>query len=676
MPTSSRKKRRDRIKADPATARPRQRAGDRAALPIVCVLLVSAIIAVYAQSVAYDFITVDDSLYVTNNGHVKEGFTRQSVCWAFTGTGAGNWHPLTWISLMVDHRISDLNPSSYHRTNIALHVLNTLLLLLVFRRLTGSLWRSSFVAALFALHPLHVESVAWISERKDVLSTLCWLSGIWIYISYVRRQSAARYAALAGVFVLGIMAKPMLVSFPVTLLLLDIWPLRRLSPGTNRPATVTKLVLEKTPLFAITIASCFVTLWAQRTGGAIAGFEQLPFSFRLSNAMVSYMAYLAKFVWPFHLALFYPHPANTLEVWKILASLIALAGVTGYSIRAAGKRPYLTFGWLWYLITPVPVIGIVQVGSQALADRYTYVPFLGIFVLIAWGVPDLMGRVFGAAGETGSRPAVALGTTACMVLMALATLSYKQVQYWKDDIAAWTHAVAVTPPNAFAEYNLARALDTKHRDHEAIAHYQEAVRMDPNRSEAFNNLGIVLMNEGRYEEAKSALESALRVKPNYAKALCNLGVLLCKMKHYDEGFKRYDEAIRSDPEAAESRGKFASSICDYGIDLAGHGDLTGAAGQFARALDIDPYSAMAHYDLGVTYAVLKKLDLAQREYEKAIDADSNCVQAHNNLGVLLGEQGKFDEAIMHFKAALSIKPDLKSAGDNLKLFSEARAKGR
>jgi Tfp pilus assembly protein PilF len=676
MPTSSRKKRQDRTRPIPASAQSKRRTGDRIVFSVVCITLVLATVAVYAQSVSFDFITVDDSLYVTHNDHVKAGFTGESIYWAFTGTGAGNWHPLTWMSLMMDHQISGLDPFSYHLTNIVLHVLNALLILLVLRRLTASLWRSAFVAALFALHPLHVESVAWISERKDVLSTLCWLLGIWAYLSYVRKPSAARYAAVAGLFVLGIMAKPMLVTFPVTLLLLDFWPLQRLSHGTDRFATVSRLVLEKTPLFAITIASCIVTLWAQRTGDAIADPGLLPIGLRLTNAAVSYMLYLARLAWPFHLAMFYPHPKDTLEMWEVVASLIALAGMTGYAIRAAGKRPWLAFGWLWYLITLVPVIGIVQVGGQALADRYTYVPLLGIFVIISWGVPDLMGRVFGGTEEDRLRPAALLGAAACVILIVLAAISYRQVQFWQDDVTVWAHAVAEAQANAFAEYNLARALDTKHLDHEAIVHYREAVRLDPNRSEAYNNLGILLMNAGNLGEAESALRSALRANPNYAKALSNLGLLLCKMKRYDEGFRSFEAAVRADPADGETRSKFASSRCDYGIDLAGQGDVAAAVEQFEAALEIDPHSAMAHHDLGVTYAGQKKLDLAQREYEQAISADPNCVQAHNNLGILLGQQGKFDDAIMHFKAALSIQPDFKMAEDNLRIFSEARDRSR
>jgi tetratricopeptide (TPR) repeat protein len=676
MPASSKKKHRDRTGPDLAQAQPGQTARNKISLPIVCAALVLATIAIYGQSAAYDFIAVDDHLYVTHNDHVKAGFTWESVCWAFTGAAAGNWHPLTWMSLMMDHQISDLNPVAYHLTNLILHILNALLILLVFRQLTGSLWRSAFVAALFALHPLHVESVAWISERKDVLSTICWLLGIRAYLSYVRKPSAARYGALAGLFVLGLMAKPMVVTFPLTLLLLDFWPLQRLSSGTDRFASLFRLACEKGPLFAVAITSCIVTLWAQKTGGAIAELGQLPLGFRLTNAALSYMAYLVKLVWPFHLAIFYPHPKDTLEVWKVAASLTALAGITVYAIRTRRRYPYLAFGWLWYLVALVPVIGIVQVGSQALADRYTYVPLLGIFVILAWGVPDLLGRLFGTVRNRRARLAVALGAAACVILTALAIISHKQVQFWQDDITVWAHAVAEAPPNAVAEYNLARALDTKQLNREAIAHYQQSVRLDPNKPEAFNNLGTLLMNAGNYGEAESALRSALRARPDYIEALGNLGLLLCKVKRYDEGFLSYEAALRSDPAAAEIRGKFASSRCDFGIDLAGRGDVTGAVEQFRSALEIDPHSAMAHYDLGVTFAAQKKLDLARREYEQAIGADPNFVPAHNNLGILLGEEGKFDEAIMHFKVALSIRPDFKMAADNLKIFTEARERRR
>jgi tetratricopeptide (TPR) repeat protein len=658
--------------------RSKPKTNDRTTTLIICTLLVLAVIVVYGQSIKYDFITTDDYLYVTNNPHVKAGLTCESVRWAFTSMEVSNWHPLTWISLMIDYRLSGMNPSSYHATNIVLHALNAVLLLLVLRRLTGSLYRSAFVAALFALHPIHVESVAWISERKDVLSTMFWFLGIWAYLLYLRKPSAGRYGAVMGAFVMGLMAKPMLVSFPITLLLLDIWPLRRLAVGSQRSRPPLRLFLEKVPLFALSIVSCFLTFWAQKAGGAVAQLNDVPFNFRMMNAVVSYVIYLGKMIWPLNLAIFYPHPMNTLEGWKIVACLIALAGMTYYSILTHAKRAYVTFGWLWYVITLAPVIGIVQIGSQGLADRYTYVPFIGIFVIIAWGAPDLVGRFWGAEPEARRRSTMVLRTVAVMALLALASLAYGQVRFWKDDITTWTHAVEVAPGVAFSEYNLGRSLHMQHRDDEAMIHYRQAVRIDPNRFDAYNNLGIIFMDRGAYDEAESALESALRAKPDFAKAYYNMGLLLCRMKRFSESFHYYTEAIRLDPEDKEIRTKLASSHCDYGIALAGQGNVDEAIRQFKIALDIAPQSAsaVAHYNLGVTYAGLKKFDLAKTEYEKAILADPNSAESHNNLGILLGQLGDVEDAIAHFKDALRIKPDFKPAADNLRKISEAHGKGR
>jgi tetratricopeptide (TPR) repeat protein len=669
-------KRRGRI--DVAPAQHKRATNDRAATLIACALLVLATIGIYAQSINYNFIAVDDYFYVTANSHVKAGLTGESIRWAFTSMEVSNWHPLTWISLMINYRLSGMDPSSYHAGNIILHALNAVLLLLVLRQLTGSLYRSTFVAALFALHPIHVESVAWISERKDVLSTMFWFLGIWAYLLYLRKPSAWRYGAVMGAFVMGLMSKPMLVSFPITLLLLDIWPLRRLAAESQRSVPLPRLFLEKVPLFAVSIVSCFLTFWAQKAGGAVAQLNIVPFNFRMMNAVVSYVIYLGKMIWPLNLAIFYPHPMNTLEGWKVVVCLIALAGMTYYSITAAARRAYVTFGWLWYIITLAPVIGIVQIGSQGLADRYTYVPFIGIFVIIAWGAPDLVGRFFGAKPEAIRRSRMMLGALAGMVLLALASLAYGQVRFWKDDITAWAHAVEVGPGDAFSEYNLGHSLHMQNRDDEAMIHYRQAAQIDPNRYDAYNNLGIILMNRGAYAEAESALQAALRAKPDFAKAYWNMGLVLCKMKRFSESFYYYTEAIRLDPEDTEIRTNLASSHCDYGIALAGHGNVDEAIRQFEIALDIAPQSASAtaHYNLGVTYAGLKKFDLAKLEYEKTILADPNNAEAHNNLGILLAQLGNTEEAITQFKAALSIKPDFKQAADNLRNISEAHGKGR
>lgn len=665
---------------------PKQQQGKRRKLPahrgpglnatpaalIFGALLVVATVMVYAQVAGYGFITMDDGLYVSHNHHVLAGLTAEGIRWAFTTTNTGNWHPLTWISLMADSQISGPSPAGYHVTNLILHILNALLVFFLFQKLTGSAGRSILVAALFALHPLHVESVAWISERKDVLSTLFWLLGIWAYLLYCRKPTAGRYVAVACAFVMGLMAKPMLVSFPFTLLLLDIWPLRRVSAGNRAVRTFARLALEKAPLFIIASVSGILAFWAQRTASAVAALDQLPFHLRVANALLSYMAYLGKLLWPANLALFYPYSADLLESWVLAACLIAFAGMTVYAMRAFSSRPYLTFGWLWYVITLLPVIGLVQIGSQALADRYSYVPSLGIFTLIVWGTSDLLSRIRDAHPAATWCWSWGPPASACGLMLILAVLAYRQAQFWKDDITAWEHAVAVTSPNFFSEYNLARAYDTQHRYDEALVHNRECIRIDPTRAEAYNNLAVLLMDRRSYDEAELALRSALRLNPQFGQAHSNMGLLLCKLKRYDEGFRYHQEAMRLNPQNPEVRRHFAVSHCDLGIALASQGKLEEAVGEFQSALSLDVEFSQAHYNLGLTYTGLKRLDAAKSAYEKAIVADPTCAEAHNNLGVLLAQMGKAGDAIEHFRAALRIRPDYQDAADNLRIASAAQ----
>jgi protein O-mannosyl-transferase len=675
MSNASRKKnQREKPPGKPSTAQ-RSWTGGRALLLSLAALLALVTVGVYAQSSRYEFIAVDDNLYVAQNSHVQAGLTVEGVRWAFTATVTGNWHPWTWISLMADYSVSGLNPGTYHVTNLVLHALNVLLVLLLFHRMTGHLWRSTCLAALFALHPLHVESVAWISERKDVLSTLFWLLGIWAYLHYRSKPSVGRYATVGCALVMALMAKPMPVSFPFTLLLLDVWPLQRIPAGPRSRRVIGRLIFEKAPLFLISAASCFLTFWAQKSGGAVARLDQLPLYSRAANALVSYVSYLVKMVWPVDLALFYPYPATSPEMWQVASCMVGLAVISCAAIRAFPGRAYITFGWLWYVITLVPVIGVVQIGSQALADRYTYVPSIGIFAIAVWGGHDLCARYWAADPRGARKTPGILGPVMFGILLCLGALSYRQVRVWKDDITAWAHAIAVTHPNAISEYNLARAFDTRNRYEEAIVHYRDAVRLDPRRSEALNNLAVLLMEKQSYDEAESALRSALGIRPDFAEAHTNMGILLCRQQRFGEGFRHFRDAMQWSPEDREIRRKFASAQCDYGIWLAGSGNMEEAVRQFQAALETDPGLSMAHFDLGLTYARLKRPDRAQREYEQAILADPGCVEAHNNLGLLLGEAGKIDEALAHFQAALRLRPEYQPAADNLRVFSALR-KGR
>ncbi|MGB9618961.1 MAG: hypothetical protein ACPL7K_00955, partial [Armatimonadota bacterium] len=391
-------------------------------------LLAALIAAIYWPAVGYGLVNLDDRYYVMNNPHVRSGLSVRNVVWAFTTFTQSNWHPLTWISLQLDRTIEPSGSQVLHATNIVLHLANTLLLFFLLELTTGARWRSACVAALFAAHPLHVESVAWVSERKDVLSTLFWLLTMLAYIGWVRAPSKGRYMLVIAAFALGLTAKPMLVSLPILLLLVDIWPLARLQIGRNARLAAGKLVREKIPLFALAAASCVVTYIAQARGGAMTGLDCYPLGMRLANAFVSYMAYLGKTAWPARLAALYPHPENTLPEWQVAASAVGFFVLSILAVRAFRRWPYAAVGWFWYVISLVPVIGIVQVGLQGMADRYTYVPLIGIFVAVAWGVPEIIDRLFGSAS---ARFTVGL---ALLSVAALAAVAHKQVGYWRDDV--------------------------------------------------------------------------------------------------------------------------------------------------------------------------------------------------------------------------------------------------
>ncbi|HYV17450.1 MAG TPA: tetratricopeptide repeat protein [Verrucomicrobiae bacterium] len=471
---------------------------------VLALLLALATLAVFARVVGFELLNYDDPLYVTANPHVQEGLTVAGVGWAFTTFTAANWHPLTWISLMLDASIGGIDPRVFHLTNVVLHLANVLLLFLLLDRLTGSPYRSAVTAALFAIHPLHVESVAWVAERKDVLSTLFLLLTLLAYAGFVERPGPVRRLGVVLMFALGLLAKPMLVTLPVLLLLLDAWPLRRKEPWR-------RLVLEKAPLFAMSIATGVVTIVAQRhaeTVGSLAGY---PLGVRVANAIVATVTYLGQTMWPTRLAVFYPHPGASLAAWKVIVSSAILAALTFGAIRFRRSRPYLLIGWAWYLVTLAPVAGIVQVGWQARADRYTYIPLIGIFLAAVWAISD----------RIGERPAF-LASLATAVVVLLGIGAFVQTGHWRDSETLFRHALAVTDDNAVAHLNLGTALLRRHQLAEAEEHFTEAVRINPAFAEAHSNLGVALGRQGRTDEAILEFRRALELQPDYPDARRNL----------------------------------------------------------------------------------------------------------------------------------------------------------
>jgi tetratricopeptide (TPR) repeat protein len=506
---------------------------------LISSLLALLVLAVFGQVASHSFVNFDDPKYIYENPHVRAGVTKEGLAWAFTTTDQANWHPLTWLSHMADVELFGLSPGGHHLVNAFLHLLNAVLLFLVLSRMTGKTWQSGFAAALFAVHPLHVESVAWAAERKDVLSAFFWMLALWAYAGYAERRSPAKYVLVASFFLLGLLSKPMVVTLPFVLLLLDYWPL-------ERKKRFLPLLAEKAPLFLFSIGSCVATYIAQQRGGAIPPADLFPFGARAANAVVSYFRYMGKTVWPASLTVFYPHPWRTVDSIPVLAvagAFLGLSALTVLSIRWARRRPYLMVGWFWYLGTLVPAIGLVQVGGQAMADRYTYLPLIGLFIAIAWGIPDLL---------KGWRPSPhLLGAMGGLVLLALAASAWVQASHWKNSVTLFGHAVRVSPSNALAHYYLGNAFAGDGRTEEAVSHYRKALKVNPYYFEARYNLANALESSGRIEEAIANYNEVLRLRPGIAEVHNNLGISLAKAGRLDEAISHFREALRLDPGNAD-----------------------------------------------------------------------------------------------------------------------------
>lgn len=504
--------------------------------------LVAAVLAIYGQTAGHQFLSYDDPGYVATNPWIRKGLTWESLWWALTTTEFYNWHPLTRISYLVDYELFGLSPRGYHLTNVALHIANTLLVFSVLRRMTGEAWPSALVAALFGVHPLHVESVAWVSERKDVLSTLFWLLTIGAYARYAEQGARGWYVATLALFTLGAMAKPMVVTLPFVLLLLDYWPLRRLPLSFDREARrrLGRLIADKIPFLAVAAAASAVTIYAQSAGGAVAALERFPLSARVMNALVSYVAYVEKTAWPVGLSVRYPHPGLTLPVWKAVVAALILLVVTAVAVRWLRSRPYAPVGWLWYLGTLVPVIGVVQVGDQAMADRYTYIPLIGIFMVLAWGLRD--------AAAAQPRVRAVIPWAAAAALIALTATAWNQTRYWRDSVTLYEHSLSVIEGDPLLHYNLANELREQGRLDDAVRHYEEAIRFDPNYLAARTNLGPILAKQGRIDEAIAHYAAVLRLKPDLAETHNNLGMLLGEQGKISEAIVHFEEAVRLKPE--------------------------------------------------------------------------------------------------------------------------------
>ncbi len=636
---------------------------------LACVILIALSVIVYAPLAGFGFVTWDDPTYVYSNPQVAQGLTWQGIQWAFTSTVASNWHPATWLSHMLDVQLYGMNPGPHHITSLVLHILNTLLLFGLLFRMTGAWGRSAFAAGLFALHPLHVESVAWIAERKDVLSTLFWMLTIAAYVAYVRRPRPGRYLLVLALFGLGLMAKPMLVTLPFVLLLLDFWPLQRVEVGHSAGQSalaafrqqvpgLLRLVREKLPLFALAAVSSAVTVLAQRHGGAVRGLEAVPLGLRLANALAAYLAYIGKMVWPVRLAAFYPLGAAT-PVFEACLGALLLFAVTVFAVRARRRHGYLLVGWLWYVGTLVPVIGLVQVGDQSMADRYTYVPLIGLFLIAAWGAPELLAR--------WQHGRLALPAAAGCVLLACAALAGAQVRYWSDSAALWQRALAVTEGNYIAHNELGDILMEQGRVEEAIPHFVESLRIKPGFALAQINLGLALMRQGKFDEAARSFGEAVRITPGFAEAHDEWGQALARQGKFDEAIGQYTEAVRLKPD-------FALAQANLGTALMQQGRFDEAARSLEEALRLKPEFPEAHHRLGNVLARQGRANEAIGQYTEALRLKPDFAEAHNDLGVTLGQQGRLEEAAQHFGEALRLKPGFADAINNLKLTEAMQQK--
>ena len=505
------------------------------AFPLALALIAMITAAVYWPVLQNGFIDFDDDLYVTANNVVQQGLTLKGAAWSFTTFHAANWHPLTWLSHMLDVQLFGLNPAGHHAVGMLLHIANALLVCAVLYRLTGFLGRSMLVALLFAVHPLHVESVAWIAERKDTLSTLCWLLALWSYLGYAKTPSLKRYLPVVAFFCLGLMAKQMLVTLPLTLLLIDFWPMQRLVPHAGGEDAggigVKRLLLEKVPLLAISAAASLVVIRAQESGGAVVHGDGQSVLLCAGNALISYVKYLLLMIWPKDLALFYPFEASAVTTLKVAGAVALLLAITALAAVQRRKRPYLLFGWLWYLITLLPVIGLVRIGSLALADRYTYVALLGPFVMIVWGGAEL-------AGSWPKGKQLAAGVAA-VIIAVFSVQTAGQIRYWQSSYTLFSRALAVVERNWLAHNNMGILLSQQNRNEEAIAHFEESVRLNPKGGAGYRNLGNCLQMVGRNAEAIGAFNQALWINQNDAESHFRLGYAQLMGGNIDLAYQQY-----------------------------------------------------------------------------------------------------------------------------------------
>jgi len=674
--------------------------------------LIAVILIVYAQLLHFGFANIDDGVYVLQNAHVLNGLSIEGFKWAFMSTFAGFWHPITWLSLMFDAQIYGTWAGGFHLTNLLLHILTSLLLFMIFQKTTGSFWKSGLVAALFALHPLHVESVAWIGERKDVLSAFWGMLTIYAYILYVEHPGIKRYLPVFIFFFLGLMSKPMLVTMPFVLLLLDYWPLGRISfqfRSSNVNSSLDKnfvipkrelirhVILEKVPLFLLILPISIVTFFAEKKFGALPTVDSFPMDIRIYNALISYIRYIEKTILPINLSVYYPHPGMW-PVWQVIVAGSIIFLVSVWVFRKMNRHPYLAVGWLWYLGTLVPVIGLIQVGPCSMADRYTYIPIIGLFIMFAWGVPDLVRRL--------PHRKTVLGYGALLLIICLSILSWQRCKLWGDNYLLWDDVLKkysnsfmsdsrIKQQNRMAfAYNF-RGLGSAEKGNyaRAIKDYSVALEIDGKYEEALNNRAIAYGIMGQNKLALQDYAQLIAIKPKFADAYYNRGLLLLGTNQLEAAIADFTTALEINSvmadyfnyrgmalrlkgdykksfadfnQALKINRKFAEAYVNRGLVYDVYKQHTDAVADFTQAIRIKPKYADAYFYRGVSFTSLGKYDDAIDDFRQVLKMDDRNIPSHNNLAILLREMKRYEESSLQYKRILQIEPDNHDAREKLR----------
>lgn len=686
--------------------------------PLVYAALFALVMTIYYQTIGFDFINLDDNLYIFNNPVVLSGINKESVTWAFTQFHAANWHPVTWLSHLIDVEIFGRNPGGHHATNVLIHLINSILAFTVFKKMTGSFWKSAIVAALFAVHPAHVESVAWVAERKDVLSTMFWLLVMLVYLKYAEKRMEEKgrrgekegtvfesadeqtfnssrddaenfetnteekaekdqikeeekisssplllvssspflFLALTVFFALGLMAKPMLVTLPCVLLLMDYWALERLKSLRDLPF----LILEKIPLFILTAISSYITFLAQRSAGSVESLDYLPLETRLLNAMLSYAKYTGMLFYPVNLGVWYPYDRN-FPAWQLALAAVFMIAVTALCLRQIKRRKYLLMGWLWFLGTLVPVIGLVQVGSQPLADRYTYVPYFGLFIMLVWGAGDLFERF-----KFDKR---AFYSVFGIFIIVLSALAYKQTTYWRNNEILYKHTLAVTKKNYLIAHNLCHHLTLEDRMDEAEVFCRQAIDDKPDYFEVYNTLGILQLKRKEFAESEASFKKTLELAPQYSAAYSNLALAQIMLGKPEEAEKNLETAANLPSSIAPEI--FASALNDLAAAYAKKDNYEKTAEHLRRLLYLKPNDTDARIKLTLALMTLKRYDDALAQTNELLKQSPNAPETFNLQGIILLQANRKTEAAAAFEKALQLKPNYEEAKQNLE---KARAK--